>query len=238
MGRDAHRFHSPAPAPLALTLLLLLSLVAGCGGGQGEATGPAISGTIESGLRVLTIDPAAADQHFTIYRGDYVRVEPAGTGPLTILIPDLGVDKTFPVATDVRPYFKVPDAGRFAFTTKAGGGGVIEAVELAARTYHEVRAAEAAELIANVDPVIVDVRTPREFQGGHLAGAKLIPVHEFQRRVNELAPHKEQPVFLYCRTGNRSTVAAKILLDQGFNNVINLRHGIVEWQRAGLEVVR
>ena len=226
--------------PRSVTLLLigLLVVLAGCGDQPSRRSGPEISGTIASGLRVLTIDPTGADQQFTIYRGDYVRIEPQGEGSMTIRIPDLQVDKTFPADPGAKPYFKVPEVGRFAFTTAGGGSGVIEAIALAAATYREVKATEAAGLIANLKPVIVDVRTPREFQGGHLTGAKLIPVQEFQRRVSELAPHKDQPVFVYCRTGNRSTVAAKILVDMGFANVINLRHGIVEWQRAGLEVVR
>jgi rhodanese-related sulfurtransferase len=223
---------------IALSLLLII-MMAGCGRNDGEqAADSRISGKIESGLRVLNIEAAARDQHFTIYRGDYVRVVPVGADTLNIVIADLEVDKSFPVDTGAKPYFKVPDTGRFAFTTTDGGGGVIEAIDLAASSYHEVKSDEAAQLIANLKPVIVDVRTPREFQGGHLAGAKLIPVQEFQRRVSELAPHKNDPVFVYCRTGNRSTVAAKILVDQGFTNVINLRHGIVEWQRSGHEVAR
>ena len=48
---------------------------------------------------------------------------------------------------------------------------------------------------------------------------------------------KARPLLVYCRSGNRSTVAAKLLIDAGFNDVINLRHGIVEWEREGLPIV-
>ncbi len=226
---------------LCLLLMGLAFLLPACGDGGADSASTStahISGTIESGLRVLTIDPAAADQNFTIYRGDYVRVEPAGNAPgLTLRIADLQVDKTFPAEPGDKSYFKVPETGRFPFTTAGGGSGVIQAIELAAATYQEVTSAQAAELIATLKPVIVDVRTPREYQSGHLKGAQLIPVQEFQRRVGELAPHKNAPVFVYCRTGNRSTVAAKVLVDQGFSKVINLRYGIVEWQRTGHEIV-
>ena len=85
---------------------------------------------------------------------------------------------------------------------------------------------------------MLDVRTPREFAEGHLEGAMLIPVQVLQARLGELAGHKDEPVFVYCKTGNRSTVAAKLLVDAGHTEVVNLRRGIREWQSAGLPVVR
>lgn len=220
-----------------LAALLLPLLAAGCGGAQTEA-GTAISGRIEDGLRVLTVDPGAADQRFTIYRGDYVRLEAPDGGAVAVIVPALDVHKTFPVAAGEKAYFSVPDAGAFPFTTTAGGAGVIEALELRAASYTEVNADEAADLLAAARPFVLDVRTPGEFAQGHLQGAVLIPIQDLQRRLAELAPHKEEPVFVYCRTGNRSTVAARLMLDAGFEQVINLRRGIVDWERAGKPVVR
>lgn len=226
-------------------ILVVLSQLAACGGGgdQTESAEPAekaaVSGRIEGGLRVLTFDPAAKDQEFTIYRGDYVRAESADGGSFTIEIPGLDVEKTFPVAEDEKAYFKVPDAGSFPFTLAGtGGSGEIEALELRAAAYREVTAAQGAEIIENLQPLILDVRTSREFSSGHLAGARLQPIQTFQHHVSELSDHKNDPVFVYCRTGNRSTVAAKILIDKGFTNVVNLRRGIVEWTSAGLPVIR
>ena len=82
------------------------------------------------------------------------------------------------------------------------------------------------------------MRTGGEFAGGHLEGAVLIPVQELARRGGELAAHKQDPVLIYCATGNRSTVAAKMLVDAGFEQVINVRRGIKEWMREGLPVVK
>lgn len=222
------------------TLVILLTaalLLAGCGGGDAPATDAAVSGRIEDGLRVLTLDPAAADQEFTIYRGDYVRVETPGGAALTVTIPGLEVAKTFPAAEGDKAYFKVPDAGEFPFTTDAGGAGVIRALELREARYTEVGVQEAADLLAAAKPFVLDVRTPREYVAGHLEGATLIPIQELQRRLGELEAHKQEPVFVYCRTGNRSTVAARLMLDAGFDRVINLRRGIVAWERAGLPIV-
>ena len=186
---------------------------------------------------MLTFDPAANGQHFTIYRGDYVRPELSTGGAFTLEIPALEVSRRFPAAADEQPYFKVPEAGSFEFRIGTANG-IIEAIEYAAAQYREVGAREAAGMIANVDPLILDVRTEREFVAGHLEGAVLIPVQEFQRRLGELSAHKQNPVLVYCATGNRSTVAAKLLIDSGFVQVANLRRGIAEWNREGLPTVK
>ena len=166
-------------------LVLILTTVA-CGKSSETppaGAAPAVSGRLEAGLRVLTIDPQAPDQHFRIYRGDYVRPE-SGTGAsFTLEIPALEVNQVFPAVEGAPAYFKVPEAGSFAF--KAGAAsGVIEAIEYQAAQYSEVNAAEAAELIANRRPLILDVRTEREFAGGHLEGATLIP----SRRCRDASP--------------------------------------------------
>lgn len=223
-----------------LAALIISCLALAACGSSGESTDQAaapISGRIEAGLRVLTLDPTATDQQLRIYRGDYVRAELSTGEAFTLDIPGLEVRYTVPVPEGERPYFKVPDAGRFPFTA-GEASGIIEAVEYAGAGYREVSARDAAGLIANLDPVILDVRSPGEFGGGHLVGAVHIPVQEIQRRVGELSEHKDQPVLVYCRSGNRSTVASKVLVDAGFSQVINLRKGIKEWNREGLPTVK
>lgn len=100
----------------------------------------------------------------------------------------------------------------------------------------DISAAEARQLIAADNPFILDVRTPVEFQSGHIPGAVLIPVQQLAKRIGEIAAQRDRKVFVYCRSGNRSTVAAKILKDAGFRAIFNLRHGILEWQAAGYPV--
>jgi rhodanese-related sulfurtransferase len=56
--------------------------------------------------------------------------------------------------------------------------------------------------------------------------------------LGELAVYRDRDVVIYCATGNRSTVAAKILLDAGFERVYNIRYGIVDWWKNHLPVVR
>ena len=79
-------------------------------------------------------------------------------------------------------------------------------------------------------PVLVDVREPHEPAIADLPqhGQVLIPTGEFMDRVSELDPESE--IVLYCRSGQRSEWAAKILLQAGFSNVLNLRGGVLAWR--------
>jgi rhodanese-related sulfurtransferase len=68
---------------------------------------------------------------------------------------------------------------------------------------------------------LLDVRTPGEFEGGHLPGALNIPLQDLQHRLGELAA-KEQPIVVYCRSGNRSAQAANLLKSAGYSSIHDL----------------
>ncbi|HMP99785.1 MAG TPA: rhodanese-like domain-containing protein [Cyclobacteriaceae bacterium] len=78
--------------------------------------------------------------------------------------------------------------------------------------------------------VLLDVRTPGEFQSGHIKGAKNIDFYssDFRDKVNQLDKDKEY--FLYCRSGARSASACNMMAKAGFK-VYNLDGGIGEWPR-------
>ena len=86
------------------------------------------------------------------------------------------------------------------------------------------------------DVTIVDVREPAEFVGalGHIAGARNLPVGEFDRRVSELAGLEQAPLVLVCRTDKRSATAARILREAGFAQVAVLRRGMEQWNKEKL----
>jgi len=63
--------------------------------------------------------------------------------------------------------------------------------------------------------LLLDVRTPGEFQEGHVPHAKNIPVQELRQRLHEVGPSK-RPVVVYCRSGGRSAQAAAILCQAGY----------------------
>jgi rhodanese-related sulfurtransferase len=88
------------------------------------------------------------------------------------------------------------------------------------------------EKLENEDLHLVDVREHAEFAGGRVAGARLLPLGEIERRNSELDHTK--PIYVMCRTGNRSSQAQKKLKALGFTNVINVAGGFEAWKRADL----
>jgi len=85
--------------------------------------------------------------------------------------------------------------------------------------------------------VTLDVRTPGEFNEGHIEGAQLI---DFQSGnfENEIAAFDKSKTYaVYCRSGNRSGQAVKVMREAGFNNLYNLNGGVIDWANAGLPLV-
>ena len=91
--------------------------------------------------------------------------------------------------------------------------------------------------IAESGVVTLDVRTPGEFAEGYIEGARLI---DFQSGNfdNEIAALDKNATYaVYCRSGNRSGQAVKVMHDAGFHNVYNLNGGVIDWANAGLPLV-
>jgi rhodanese-related sulfurtransferase len=82
---------------------------------------------------------------------------------------------------------------------------------------------------------IVDVRTEREFAGGHVPNAVNIDFYGDDFRQNLLKLDKSKPVYVYCYGGGRSGEACEVLTAQGFK-VIDLENGLKAWKEAGLPV--
>lgn len=86
------------------------------------------------------------------------------------------------------------------------------------------------ELHNNADAILIDVRTPMEYEEGHLPDAKLINVAspDFQTEISKLDPNKSY--YLYCRSGARSGSACNYMSSMGFKKVANLAGGIFDWE--------
>ena len=76
--------------------------------------------------------------------------------------------------------------------------------------------------------VILDTRTPEEYETGHIPGAILIPHDEILERAEKTLPDKDQLILVYCRSGRRSKLAAQDLVDLGYTNVKEFG-GIIDW---------
>ncbi|WP_417445110.1 rhodanese-like domain-containing protein [Joostella sp.] len=81
--------------------------------------------------------------------------------------------------------------------------------------------------------VLIDVRTPDEFKAGHLKEAKNINVKDDAFIAEVKKVDKSKSVYLYCKAGGRSAVAAKILDSLGYKNIVNLDGGFDAWEKAG-----
>ncbi len=92
--------------------------------------------------------------------------------------------------------------------------------------------------IAKTQVIIVDVRTPDEYNAAHLENAKMIDFKSdnFKDVITKLP--KDIPLCIYCRSGNRSSKTMKILKQEGFLKVYNLKGGINAWQKKGLKTVQ
>ena len=84
--------------------------------------------------------------------------------------------------------------------------------------YGDITGEELVSLIGS-DVMIIDVRTAEEYSQGHIEGAVNIPVDRFQTEFDELELSKDQPLAIYCRSGNRSSFAYQILTKEGFDKV-------------------
>ncbi|MDO5719532.1 MAG: rhodanese-like domain-containing protein [Actinomycetaceae bacterium] len=75
---------------------------------------------------------------------------------------------------------------------------------------------------AESDVLVIDVRTPEEFAGGHIPGAKNVPLDSISTEIASVASDKDEPLALYCRSGNRSGQALALLEDAGYTAMVNL----------------
>ncbi len=90
----------------------------------------------------------------------------------------------------------------------------------------------------NGDFIIIDVRTPEEYAGGHIENAMNVDYYSasFKDEINGLA--RDSTYLIYCRTGARSAGARDIMKELGFQNIYNMTGGITDWVAKGLPVVK
>ncbi len=74
---------------------------------------------------------------------------------------------------------------------------------------------------------LIDVREPNEFEGGHILGARNIPMSQMRMRMKEIRP--DLPVYLYCQSGMRSARAAQFLHKKGYKDLTQLQGGFKKW---------
>lgn len=95
--------------------------------------------------------------------------------------------------------------------------------------YNKIDAETAKNIFdSQNDITIVDVRTEGEFESSHIEGAINIPLNILEEEILKKYPNKGEKLYLYCRSGNRSSQGAKLLVEQGYYNIYDFG-GIIDW---------
>ncbi len=120
--------------------------------------------------------------------------------------------------------FLIADVLIFAFLSMTGAiGANIDA-----------KVPEFKKAIDNKTGILVDVRTPEEYEWERIAGATNIDWKgdDFEKRIQQL--DKDKTILIYCRSGARASRARRRMKQLGFKNVINLGGGILRWKKEGM----
>jgi rhodanese-related sulfurtransferase len=93
-----------------------------------------------------------------------------------------------------------------------------------------IKQVSSKELDQKKGMVLLDVRTDKEYELGHIPGAVHIPLSDIGDKIKKLKKDKE--LVVYCQTGNRSIWAIKRLMGMGYKNLYNLKGGYHAWKRT------
>jgi rhodanese-related sulfurtransferase len=83
--------------------------------------------------------------------------------------------------------------------------------------------------------LVLDVRSPEEYNEAHLYNATLIPVDELGSRLSEIESYNDTEIIVYCRSGSRSLQASNLLVANNFSKIYNMLGGITAWIAAGFD---
>jgi len=205
-------------------------------------------GTIVAGVRVIRLNPAATPGDIYVYRGETVTlVLDTILFPYSVHIPGFNVSQEGAVGKRLDITFKAGEAGVYPIFCNGdcptGDGAqygriiVMEYKGASGVKFNELTVDEAVALM-ETKPLMLDVRTPNEYHSGHIEGAKLVPLQQLDERIGELSGFRERDILIYCRSGNRSIVAAEILIRNGFKKTHHLKSGVIGWEKAGKKLVK
>ena len=134
-------------------------------------------------------------------------------------------------------------AGLFAVILLGACGSATDTIAApVAQSIELINAAEASQLLTDnegsADFVILDIRTPEEFNAGRIAGSVNIDFYEssFAAELDKL--EKDKTYFVYCNSGNRSSRAMGTMRDLGFVDVYDLDGGIQAWYNSGFSITQ
>lgn len=104
--------------------------------------------------------------------------------------------------------------------------------------YEEISPADAVLLINKENALVLDVREKNELTQGAIIDAKHVPLSALEQRANGLVSGKDKPILVFCKTGNRSPQACKLLMKNNYSKVFGLKGGINAWINDQLPVTK
>jgi len=103
---------------------------------------------------------------------------------------------------------------------------------------NSVGVAEAVRLINREEAITLDIRDRKNFTQGHIAGSINIPTASLDTRIQELDKYKEKKILVVCNTGTSAGAAIAKLQKAGFEQVLRLKGGIMQWQSDSMPMVK
>lgn len=200
-----------------LLIMLILVLISGCSPQDVQADNITFEGTIEevsdTGWLVTTSDAVGFDKAWVSFSDDVA----IAFNPLT------GQRVQITIKPEIRESYPVQVSAVSVSLVASKDDDISTAFNL------KITAEEAKDLMATEkDFVLVDVRTQEEYNQGYIEGAKLLPVDKLETLAPVELPDLDQVIFLYCRSGNRSGAAARILETLGYTKIYDFG-GIINW---------
>lgn len=102
----------------------------------------------------------------------------------------------------------------------------------------EVSVDELKKMMNDGNVQLLDVRTPNEWNDGHIKGAINVPIGEFKSRIGSLELNGGKPIVAICLSAHRSIPAVRVLLKNGFKDAVQLQGGMKAWRAANGEEVK
>ncbi len=115
---------------------------------------------------------------------------------------------------------------------------IMTELKRATKGYKEVPPSEAVRLINKENAMVLDIREANELGQGSIIDSKHIALSALPDKLDSLSSNKDQPILVFCKVGNRSAQACKLLLKNSYTNVFGLKGGITAWMNDQLPITK
>lgn len=193
-----------------LVLIVFLFLLSGCTQSKNITFTAVIESAFENGVMITTTDDVGFDKASVSFEKNYkpdFELKAAQKVEITIL-PE--IRESYPVQVT---------AVKIKLLSEGG-----DAVQ-----YQKITGDAALEMMGG-DVIILDTRTKEEYDEGHIQNTILLPYDEIATKADELLPEKDKTILVYCRTGRRSEIAAKELIQMGYTKVYDFGGITTDWK--------